>query len=242
MTFSRVNPLGWALFEELTSAQMNQLDLNMVDAIDSNGGTYNLGGPLTLSGDEVTIDHLHSDDFKGTIIDGDWLGLDSRTIVKTVGFNRLYGFELFSASDWQPLNSLHMLQSTAGGSPPYFYIELTDCFPMGALLDHVYGYLSAAHTDGHASFSSITLPELKLWSRTVSTTGSCTLVNSQSDTSASQSAYEAYHGIDVDAGALDTSALRIVLEVRGEYGTDAEANELKFHGFSVSYTMDKMRY
>ena len=38
MTFTRVNPLGWALFEVLTSAQMNQLDIDHADAIDGAGG------------------------------------------------------------------------------------------------------------------------------------------------------------------------------------------------------------
>ena len=41
MTFARVNALGWALFEELTSAQMNQLDINMTTAVDGGaGGAY----------------------------------------------------------------------------------------------------------------------------------------------------------------------------------------------------------
>lgn len=49
--FSRVNSLGWALYEELTSAQMNQLDLNVSRAIDGVfGGTYNLSNTLTLNG------------------------------------------------------------------------------------------------------------------------------------------------------------------------------------------------
>ena len=38
MTFTRVNPLGWALFELLTSAQMNQLDIDHAAAIDGAGG------------------------------------------------------------------------------------------------------------------------------------------------------------------------------------------------------------
>lgn len=49
--FSRVNPLGWALFEELTSAQMNLLDLNASRAIDGTfGGTYNPSGPINIDG------------------------------------------------------------------------------------------------------------------------------------------------------------------------------------------------
>jgi len=49
--FSRVNPLGWALFEELTSAQMNLLDLNASRAIDGTfGGTYNPSSPINING------------------------------------------------------------------------------------------------------------------------------------------------------------------------------------------------
>lgn len=51
MAFTRVNPLGWALYEELTSAQMNQLDLNVSRAIDgAAGGTYNLSSDLIING------------------------------------------------------------------------------------------------------------------------------------------------------------------------------------------------
>jgi len=51
MTFSRVNPLGWALYEVLTSAQMNALDLNASRAIDGDqGGTYNPANPINING------------------------------------------------------------------------------------------------------------------------------------------------------------------------------------------------
>jgi len=59
MAFTRVNPLGWALFEELTSAQMNQLDLNASRAIDGVfGGTYNLSAPITING-TMTVTNLN---------------------------------------------------------------------------------------------------------------------------------------------------------------------------------------
>ena len=51
MTFARVNPGGWALFEILTSAQMNQLDINMTNALDgAAGGGYTPTAKLTLDG------------------------------------------------------------------------------------------------------------------------------------------------------------------------------------------------
>jgi hypothetical protein len=56
--FARVNTLGWALFEELTSAQMNQLDLNVSRALDGlNGGEYTLTAPLIIHG-TVSFDSI----------------------------------------------------------------------------------------------------------------------------------------------------------------------------------------
>ncbi len=56
MTFARVNTLGWALFEELTSAQMNQLDIDHANAVDGlNGGGYGLLSDLTFTGAKFSI-------------------------------------------------------------------------------------------------------------------------------------------------------------------------------------------
>jgi hypothetical protein len=54
MTFARVNPAGWALFELLSSSQMNALDINMTRAVDGwAGGTYAPTGVLQISGDNT---------------------------------------------------------------------------------------------------------------------------------------------------------------------------------------------
>lgn len=51
MTFPRANPLGWALFELLTSDQMNVIDENMVFALDGrDGGTYSPSNAISLLG------------------------------------------------------------------------------------------------------------------------------------------------------------------------------------------------
>lgn len=48
MTFSRVNPTGWAMYEVLTSSQMNTLDIDHANAVDgAAGGTYNPSAGLT---------------------------------------------------------------------------------------------------------------------------------------------------------------------------------------------------
>lgn len=51
MTFNRVNGGGWALYETLTSAQMNALDINMTYALDGNGGgDYSPSSALKVHG------------------------------------------------------------------------------------------------------------------------------------------------------------------------------------------------
>jgi hypothetical protein len=55
MSFSRVKPTGWALYEVLTSPQMNQLDIDHARAIDGYaGGSYTPSTPILING-EVDI-------------------------------------------------------------------------------------------------------------------------------------------------------------------------------------------
>lgn len=50
MSFVRANLLGWAMFETLTSTQMNALDLDHSRAIDGHaGGTYNPSASITVN-------------------------------------------------------------------------------------------------------------------------------------------------------------------------------------------------
>lgn len=70
MTFVPVNPGGWAVEEDLFSAQMNQLQDQMTKAVDGfDGGTYPLNSPLVLDG-TVTITTLNF-----TTLSGDSLTL-----------------------------------------------------------------------------------------------------------------------------------------------------------------------
>lgn len=56
MVFVRSNLLGWGLYEVLTSAQMNQLDINMTRALDGyDGGTYSPSAALQLN-NELIVD------------------------------------------------------------------------------------------------------------------------------------------------------------------------------------------
>lgn len=61
MTFARVNSLGWALFEELTSAQMNTMDIDHIAAVDgAGGGSYNIAAPLAFFGSYFNIESIFS--------------------------------------------------------------------------------------------------------------------------------------------------------------------------------------
>lgn len=55
MTLVRAKPSGWALFELLTSTQMNQIDSQLPDALDgAGGGVYNPTDTLELDGSAIT--------------------------------------------------------------------------------------------------------------------------------------------------------------------------------------------
>jgi hypothetical protein len=59
MSFSRVNPGGWGLFEVLTSSQMNQIDINQSRAVDGfAGGTYTPSDPIEFGGAGVVINTI----------------------------------------------------------------------------------------------------------------------------------------------------------------------------------------
>lgn len=56
MTFPRVNPPGWTLEDTLTSAEMNQLDINVSQSADmNNGGEYTPAALLGIGGAGVAL-------------------------------------------------------------------------------------------------------------------------------------------------------------------------------------------
>ncbi len=54
MTLVRANPIGWGLFELLTSSQINQIDSQLPFAVDGRGGTYASTDELELDGSAVS--------------------------------------------------------------------------------------------------------------------------------------------------------------------------------------------
>jgi hypothetical protein len=56
MSFTRANPSGWGTGGQVTSGQLNQIDINQANAIDgAAGGTYAPSGALVLGGSGVTL-------------------------------------------------------------------------------------------------------------------------------------------------------------------------------------------
>jgi hypothetical protein len=94
--FARVNPLGWAFLEILTSVQMNQIDVNLSRALDGlNGGAYTLAVMLELKGAGVKFSSVAefnaaSVNFVGATVDVD--SGSTWTFNSTVLFNNLVAF------------------------------------------------------------------------------------------------------------------------------------------------------
>lgn len=56
MTFSKIQPTGWAENQKLLSSEMNDLDTDHANAIDgAGGGAYTLTGPLSIDGDDIAL-------------------------------------------------------------------------------------------------------------------------------------------------------------------------------------------
>ncbi len=84
MSFSRVNSLGWALNEELTSAQMNALDLDHSRAVDGNaGGVYTPSSAIDFQGSGIKATTLV---MNGTA----WPTFATRTITLGQGLNDVF--------------------------------------------------------------------------------------------------------------------------------------------------------
>lgn len=126
MTFSKVKGPGWAVGEQLTSAQMNQLDTDHAKAVDgTGGGTYTLTAPLVLNGANVSVgqDLAVGDDL--TVADDANIGGDATVVGQLAGGLittenlRAPGFVEFSAGPgWDGLHNILM-----GDDPVFIYID-----------------------------------------------------------------------------------------------------------------------
>lgn len=117
MSFSRVKPLGWAVGELLTSAQMNALDEDHSNAVDgAAGGVY-------ASSAAVDLDNLAGRVRAGSAIDIDATGLLS---VLASGTQQVQSGGIWQLLDGSVATFATPLQPGVKGRVRWFLVGLTD--------------------------------------------------------------------------------------------------------------------
>lgn len=124
-------------------------------------------------------------------------------------------------------------QST--GSTENFGVEVAPMhIPPGATLTqvriHLVGGQGGAHSGLPSNMPSVGLYEVDPVTQAVVTVGS------QSDTSADQPTYDAYHAVTLTVSKVISATKRYVVRVRGESGTNASNNKLGCWGIDISWT------
>lgn len=188
MSFSRANPLGWALYEVLTSAQMNALDIDHSNAIDgAGGGSYSPSSPLVI--DNVDQLEMSATNYPSQTTRDEW---------RLVSLNKLD--EFVAGSSWA-YSAGTWVQQSASDAIYFAGDNLID----GAQLKGGRIWLTPAA--GHGGLpTGVDLPILTIWKYAPG--GAATLLGSATDSSVSVPAYELAHTIDVTftpESALDES-------------------------------------
>lgn len=121
------------------------------------------------------------------------------------------------------------------GSTNNFGMEVAPMhIPPGATITqvrmHVVGGQGGAHSGLPANMPSIGLYEVNPVTQGVVTVGS------QTDTSASQPVYDAYHAVTLTVSQVVSATKRYVVRVRGESSTNALDNTLAVWGVDISWT------
>lgn len=119
MTFSRVNVGGWALYETLTSAQMNALDLNVSRALDGYaGGDYSPSSDLKVHGKIIGED------------------VESRTFLYPIGV--LSGDV---STGWAWFGTAHTWQCTTDDPDSFLTFDLNRFVRQNVILQRVRAYV-----------------------------------------------------------------------------------------------------
>jgi hypothetical protein len=228
MAFTRANPLGWALYEVLTSAQMNALDIDHANAIDgAAGGSYTPSGLITIDGGPVAFG-------TGALVaepsTGEVVFQDGFVDIAAQSYTRVYPFVHAQLLEHFTYGSTYVYQSSVAGVGA---AEITfAASPRVGTLTSI--ALSVKGAGGHGGLPG-TMPNISIY-REVPGAGGSTLLGTQSDTSASTGAYETLHTITV-AGLTEaltqTNLYRLV--VLGETGANA-ATGLLVYSFSTTIT------
>lgn len=219
MSFSRVNALGWGLFEELTSAQMNALDIDHANALDTS-----------------------ADDTIGSTVAITWLGTNSpRLASRTLSRVHLPHYSArsdFSAAgtDWSTAaNAGYISQGyvdVSGTNVPLVIIPLHKLIDLATLIAvKCRAKGQAGHTNPPA-----TMPKIEL----IYTVDSAqTIVGTATDSSGTATAYQLTHDVNLTGitHLIDASNRRAyALRWYGEAGTNATTG-LQLYEITIDYTV-----
>lgn len=225
MSFTRANPLGWAMFEVLTSAQMNVIDTNQSRALDGNAG----GDYSTIAAD-IVFNGAQSIAW-GT---GRYPKLASRVLTRVEPMHFL-GISAMSNHggtgtdfDYGSTGAARQVFIDIGGSPliPHVLVPIRRFVDL-AVIQAVRVKAKAA-TIGRGAVPT-TPPKFDLLY--YDTTDTATVVGTKIDPSASVPAYEAIHDVDLTglAHQVDGSnRRRYFVKWYGEGGPTAAAGLLAY--------------
>jgi len=266
MSFTRAKPSGWVTLDQITPAQINQIDVNQSNAIDgAAGGDYSPTNPIGLSNDleiksGATL-HLESGaaaEFRGPLdMIGSasiQLGTGGEVFTSNARTNRLY----------VPLTFRSKRDTTASGTPsekidpvlwnygnsgaPYFGVpvqigvgsEEWIVFAVPSLPPSatIAGFGMKIDPASHTDLPA-TRPSIALVRYTAA--AARTVVSSVVDPSADVTAYNPVHDV-TQTGLSEACADRLyTLEIRGESGADSAVN-LSLLSMWVDYTTTRVNH
>lgn len=219
MAFSRSNPLGWALYEVLTSDQMNALDIDHANAIDgADGGVYAPSTPVSFG-----TGCLIAEPNAGEIVFQDgYVDTGGDSVARAHPFVHANLLEHFT------YGSTYVYQSSVVGAGAAEITFAPD--PRVGIMQSL--ALSVKGAGGHGGLPG-TMPNISLY-REEPGAGGSTLLGSQDDASASVGAYETLHTILL-SGLTETVARSYLyrLVLLGETGANA-ATGLLVYSFTTS--------
>lgn len=209
--FSRVNPLGWAIYELLESAQMNQLDINMTLAVNGQGSTHTPLEDIVLNGPF------------GLQLAGSQLKYETDRVVPR---RQPMGGAIFDAGEWQWSADQVQLRQVTGAIDEWLRLYLTN-LPHGGKLSSV-----TVSWDGPSGHSAdpvigpgpppflIEPPKLEVYRATQD--GSVFLLGSKIDDVLDRDLYEESHEITALCSdhVIDLVNNSYHIRFRGEYDPD----------------------
>ncbi len=247
MSFTRANPLGWGLFEELTSAQMNALDIDHANAVDGvGGGAYSPSATIDFS--------VHGPRWMGS---SHWPKLESRTItlpqpfiVRGVSsFNGATDGPYPGGGDWQFESTLvpdgRWLEQVFvhAASIPSVTLECVD-IPDGVTLTAFGVWLYQPNATLGSLPSVVPKIQLHRWDPTNgSGVGTIVQLGERLDQSGSGSYHQNTHAIEstpISEAVNHASYRRYFLTVYGEGGTNSQ-NDLRLLGAYLKATIGEIR-